>query len=650
MVNSASVKVMKDVAVQYDSESVEPDDSLDQQLVEAEARVMKLRQRKNGRALISRLPVEILIQIFSYHPASDRHPHVRHRAPPPWLTVTHVCQRWRNAAISCPFLWVDIISTNIRWAEEMLKRSRDVPIHITVDDGGNTQRPCEVGTAHLLFSKIYRAQSLVMTCVHEIFACMPVLFEAEGAPLLQELFLTNFHPSDSLDLVARSLFNGRTPNLQLLSLYRCRILWSSPLLQSDLIYLSISHILPDHRPHMQQVLEVLKRFTRLECLQLDEALPIHISSPNDSIITLLSVERLALTHLRFFSLCARSALDILDLTAHLLIPTSALFQLICEEFELYTPEIDSGDVMLAALASHLCAARDTTASGGIGDQDPWALVRSVHVRDIPAARSWSLFAGTGGPTGEDGRDASPPNPAEEQAHVLSLHLRWRSHPTGARAATSFIERAVRLPPLARARTLLVESDLFEQGSMWRAAFARAHHVEALFAGGGKTAAGAAQMLREAGQQEQLEAEERDAGVYAVIARLLPSSFAFERPAGKLPRSLFPRLRRLAIANADFGGPDSGLFDSLHTGLSARMVNEGGAIAQLAIWRCDVRQEQVDTLGELVEESKGNGWLVNATSQDEVDVGNGDDILLPGQDQIPPLLPEESSEPDESEVE
>ena len=693
---------------------------------------MRLRQRRNERAPISRLPVEILIQVFSYYCASDRHPHVRFRAPPPWLAVTHVCQRWRDAALSSPFLWVEIISTNYRWAEEMLQRSRDVPIHVTIDDGGNTQKPCELKTARLLFSEIHRTQSLVMTSAQTILSCMDILFDAEAAPLLQELIITNFHPTTALDLIARPLFGGKTPSLQLLSLYRCRVLWSSPLLQCDLVYLSVSHIPHEHRPPLHLVLEVLKRLTRLECLQLDESLPIHISSPNESIASLLSVERLFLCRLRFFSLCAHSALDILDLTARVLVPASALFQLICEEFERYTPDTDSGDVMLAALASHLCAPRDTSTSSGSADL--WAPVRTLHVRDIPAARSWSLFAGTGGPAeadadtdtdtddnendSDDGRNAQsshhhhhhhhhyhhsrhststsnnstdsnkadadvpPPNPAEEQMHVLSLHLRWHEYPSSARAAACFIERAARLPPLVRATTLLIESALFESGRAWRAAFARSRHVRAVFAGGDKAATSASQMLRDVGQHPlprprahqalmQFKSGQNassddtdahvhahidavanaDASVYAAIARLLPPHFAFERPAEKLSRVLLPKLRRLAIAGANFENVEVGLFESLRAGLVARKEGEGGTLTQLSIWRCDVLREQLDVLGALVTESKvrwdgvshaseaGDGHS-SATIGEDSEVGNGDGDLALGEGESPLLLPGE----------
>jgi len=681
--------------------------------------------------------VEILIQVFTYYCASDRHPHIRLRPPPPWLAVTHICQRWRDAALSCPSLWVDIISTNHRWAEEMLERSRDVPIHITIDDGGSTQKPCELRTARLLFSRIHRAQSLVMTSTHTILACMPILFDAEAAPLLQELIITNFHPTSVLDLITRPLFGGKTPSLQLLSLYRCRVLWSSPLLQCDLVYLSISHIPHEHRPPLYQVLEVLKRLARLECLQLDESLPIHISSPSESIASLLSVERLFLYRLRFFSLCARSALDILDFTARVLVPASALFQLICEDFERYTPDTDSGDVMLAALASHLCAPRDAPTSSGSADL--WAPVRSLHVRDIPAARSWSLFAGTGGPADADGdtdddndsddsldaqgihyhqsrnsnsnininankADAGmpPPNPADEQMHTLSLHLRWHAYPASARAAACFIERAARLPPLVHAGTLLIESALFENGSAWRATFARARHVRAVFAGGAKAATGAAQMLHDVGQHPRAQARmqfksrqdasldidahvdadtgadtDTDADVYAAITRLLPSRLAIERPAERPPRVLLPKLRRLAIASANFENAEAGLFESLRTGLVARREGESGPLTQLSIWRCNVLKEQLDVLGALVTESKvrwddvlhvdtpsppaseaedgnaqglapihaasaeqGNDWHGAATIVEEPEVGHGDGDLPPVGGQSPLLLPGE----------
>ncbi|KAH9011910.1 hypothetical protein EDB85DRAFT_2224700 [Lactarius pseudohatsudake] len=94
-----------------------------------------------------------------------------------------------------------------------------------------------------------------------------------------------------------------------------------------------------------------------------------ITSPNETTSSILSVECLPLAHLSFFSLCARSALDILNFSAS------------------YAPDTDSGDVMLAALASHICASRDTasaaadttTTTSGDSNADTWVPIRSVHV-------------------------------------------------------------------------------------------------------------------------------------------------------------------------------------------------------------------------------------------------------------------------------
>jgi hypothetical protein len=67
--------------------------------------------------------------------------------------------------------------------------------------------------------------------------------------------------------------------------------------------------------------------------------------------------------------------------------------------------------------------------------------------------------------------------------------------------------------------------------------------------------------------------------------------------------LFPNLRRLAIARADFGNVEAGLFESLRAGLMARKESDCGTLAQLSIWRCEVLKDQLDALGALVAESK-----------------------------------------------
>ncbi|KAI9448462.1 hypothetical protein H4582DRAFT_2068969 [Lactarius indigo] len=594
MDNSGRIRVTKDVAVQSDapnaqhSQSSQRPDPLDRQLADAEALVLKLRQRMNERAL--RL-ISILTSVIVR----------RHHG---WQ-VTHVCRRWRNAALSCPSLWVEIISTNFEWTSAMLERSKDLPIHVSVDDGGSAQMPCELSTARLLFTKILsHAESCDDMCPRDL-SLRAYAVRSKVGPLIAGAYHNEFSPEPS--------FGPR----RAASLQR-RDTESTILVACDLVYLSISHVPPDQRPHLGQVLQVLKRLTRLECLQLDEALPVHITSPNESTSSILSVERLPLTHLRFFSLCARSALDILDFAASVLIPATALFQLICEEFEQYAPDTDSGDVMLAALASHYLGSGDSNA-------DTWVPIRSMHVRDIPAARSWSLFASAAHSADDDGDacDTSPPDPADEQAArpLPATCAGAHTPPAPARPSASLSGQPV--SRRSRAHTSSSSSRRCSRTAMLGAArLCAQQHVKAVFAGGDSAVAGAAQMLldvaRDEGEHENVGlqhlqpsatvvpatlAAEVDAEVYAAIARLLPSSLAFARPAGELPRILFPKLKRLTIAGADLWNADGGLFESLRAGLAARKGCEGAALAQLAVRRCAVRQEQVDTLGEFMGESK-----------------------------------------------
>jgi hypothetical protein len=109
---------------------------------------------------------------------------------------------------------------------------------------------------------------------------------------------------------------------------------------------------------------------------------------------------------------------------------------------------------------------------------------------------------------------------------------------------------------------------------------------------------------------------------------------------------------------------------------ARREGEGGPLAQLSIWRCDVLKEQLDVLGPLVTESKvrwdgvlhvvhssssaseagdgnvpaltlahaaiggqGNDWHGAATIV-EAEIGHDDDDLPPVEGQSPVLLPGE----------
>ena len=59
----------------------------------------------------SNLPVELLQPIFSYYSELKKLSVGLYHACPAWIAVTHVCRRWRAAALNYPSLWT-LINTD----------------------------------------------------------------------------------------------------------------------------------------------------------------------------------------------------------------------------------------------------------------------------------------------------------------------------------------------------------------------------------------------------------------------------------------------------------------------------------------------------------------------------------------------------------
>ena len=52
---------------------------------------------------------------------------------PSWVTVSYVCQYWRNVALGCANLWTRLFFVSPEWMDELLKRSKAAPLFIQVD-------------------------------------------------------------------------------------------------------------------------------------------------------------------------------------------------------------------------------------------------------------------------------------------------------------------------------------------------------------------------------------------------------------------------------------------------------------------------------------------------------------------------------------
>ncbi|KAG1726299.1 hypothetical protein EDB19DRAFT_2043045 [Suillus lakei] len=88
--------------------------------------VRTLRFRRNALACVSRLPFEILANIFMCIVPKEEC-YMRTTKPsgvPACLAITHVCRHWRQVALQCPTLWAFIDCISSQWLAIMLERSK----------------------------------------------------------------------------------------------------------------------------------------------------------------------------------------------------------------------------------------------------------------------------------------------------------------------------------------------------------------------------------------------------------------------------------------------------------------------------------------------------------------------------------------------
>ncbi|VDB92217.1 unnamed protein product [Peniophora sp. CBMAI 1063] len=99
------------------------------------------RSQRNALSSVGALPAEILSRIFALHalqqpPGEPLWENDDSEDPPSlsqmelgWITVTHVCRRWRNVALTDPSLWTRIsFRLGEHWVDEMFSRAGSAPI------------------------------------------------------------------------------------------------------------------------------------------------------------------------------------------------------------------------------------------------------------------------------------------------------------------------------------------------------------------------------------------------------------------------------------------------------------------------------------------------------------------------------------------
>ncbi|KAI0046198.1 hypothetical protein FA95DRAFT_1679965 [Auriscalpium vulgare] len=202
---------------------------------------------------IARLPPEILAVVFSILSSISRprreeiYPHTpsKLRYKLGWLTITHVCQRWRNIALCDPVLWASNIALPSMlghcWAAAYLSRAQNIPLTVTRSTEGGAD-------INFIGANLARIDAILYLVIgrHELLKfCTP-------APLLHTLDLEIYDQKPQLPLLPDGLFGGAAglPELRHLSV-RSSGCWEqlswTPLLLQQLVSVKItmnSHDLP----------------------------------------------------------------------------------------------------------------------------------------------------------------------------------------------------------------------------------------------------------------------------------------------------------------------------------------------------------------------------------------------------------------------
>lgn len=244
-----------------------------------EKELIELKRRRNELIPISRLPVFLLTSIFLLFPAirkedDDLYWELEDEDIyyPTWLSITHVCHLWREAAIEYPLMWTNIILDSPEWTHIMLQRSKSAPL--VIHQKPRRQQALDDHIIQLLLPHLHHVQKLIMDITPSILTrIISRILQGPHVPLEFEQIALSNCSIQRCEPIPDGLFE-RCLRLQRLSLMNCNISWTGRSFCHDLthLHLGISH---DHpRPMLEDILAILRRVgPSLTDLRLTMALP-----------------------------------------------------------------------------------------------------------------------------------------------------------------------------------------------------------------------------------------------------------------------------------------------------------------------------------------------------------------------------------------
>ncbi|KAI0677008.1 hypothetical protein C8Q78DRAFT_60277 [Trametes maxima] len=298
--------------------------ALKEQLAFLDAQALTIRRHLNALSLPSRLPPEILAEIFLIQAALTHESHfdralvlapfsARVGSYYRWIHVAHVCHYWRGVALSCsefkafmafeswavPDLRQHASSTSDVWFKTW---NGDHPLTVVYHQNGDYDcRRCLDGAWYThsighryLSNHLHRLRRLVI--IIETDGGSRELWKALGetAGALESLRIglrgeaRRYHMEDFHSrLTLPDLFDCRTPSLISLATSCVSYSWSNPLLCPTLRHLEVTAH-PGHLPDLdfQMFIATLEELSHLETLVID-SIPQVGSLPCDKVVSLL---------------------------------------------------------------------------------------------------------------------------------------------------------------------------------------------------------------------------------------------------------------------------------------------------------------------------------------------------------------------------
>ncbi|KAH8091696.1 hypothetical protein BXZ70DRAFT_1011100 [Cristinia sonorae] len=295
--------------------------------------VSRLSVQLNSVVPINRLPLELLVYIFSFcTPSALDYQSSKEEAA--WLRITHVCHHWREVALQATHLWTNITVGRgaTHYTRACLVRSKSAPLHIYVHNAMEWTWTSEI--LEEISGELSRAEDLVLGIVPPSFRA--ALSTLPSLPRLRTLEVALYCPTKSVNraseelphLLADLITDLKLPSIRELRLLCCAGDWSTtvPFLPQSLTHLCVSYSVDPSgnydfkRPTFSEVVHSIAHLSLLRHLDLD-----NVPFPDD-VTPFAPLSTVSLPSLEIFDISGSTSTCIRFLQ-HLTLPASTFINL-----------------------------------------------------------------------------------------------------------------------------------------------------------------------------------------------------------------------------------------------------------------------------------------------------------------------------------